>query len=262
MNTLVSEKAKENEFEPESQTQSGNAGSILNSTRPTILSTPVQRVVSVWLVEDNHRFRRTVARLLNQVDGLECSQNFTNAEDALDALNKGCVPDVILLDVELPGQNGIEAMRTIKSICPSTRVLMLTAFDDHEKVFKAICAGASGYLLKASPLERIVESIQQALEGGAPLNPQVARSVLDMFSKLVNPRHDYGLTEREQEVLELMARGFPKKGIADQLSIRYYTVDSHVKNIYAKLHVHSITEAVACLHNKHVFDKDVAARRD
>jgi DNA-binding response OmpR family regulator len=109
--------------------------------------------VNVWLIEDNHRFRQTVARMLCQVDGFECTHQFSNAEDALDALAGGGVPDVVLLDVELPGQDGIEAVRNIKSICPSTHVLMLTVFDDHDKVFKAVCAGASGYLLKVAAVD-------------------------------------------------------------------------------------------------------------
>jgi DNA-binding NarL/FixJ family response regulator len=205
------------------------------------------------LVEDNHRFRKNVARVLQQVEGLDCSHHFSNAEDALDALMGDSQPDVILLDVELPGQNGIQAVRKIKSICPDARVVMLTAFDDHEKVFKAICAGASGYLLKASPVERIVESIHEALTGGAPLSPRVAKSVLEMFSKLHKPRPDSGLTGREEEVLELMMQGLPKKGIADKLSVSYHTVDAHVKNIYTKLHVHSFTEAVAWAINERKF---------
>ncbi|MCX6895763.1 MAG: response regulator transcription factor [Verrucomicrobia bacterium] len=183
--------------------------------------------------------------MLGQVAGVECSQHFPNAEDALDALQGGGVPDVILLDVELPGQNGIEAVRKIKSICPSTRVVMLTAFDDHEKVFKAVCAGASGYLLKTAAVEHIVESIHEVLDGGAPMSPRVAKSVLEMFNKLVKPKQDYGLTAREQEILELMTRGLAKKEIADRLAVSYHTVDTHMRNIYTKLHVHSFTGAVA-----------------
>ncbi|MEI7935649.1 MAG: response regulator transcription factor [Verrucomicrobiota bacterium] len=218
---------------------------ILKSSNPTGARVSGKRLVSVWLVEDNHTFRKTVARVLGQVDGVECSRHFPNAEDALDALMGGGVPDVILLDVELPGQNGIEAVQKIKSICPSTRVVMLTVFDDHEKVFKAVCAGASGYLLKSSPVERIVESIHEALDGGAPMSPSVAKSVLEMFSKLAKPRQDYGLTAREQEILELMTQGLAKKEIADRLSVSYHTVDTHIRNIYTKLHVHSFTGAVA-----------------
>jgi DNA-binding NarL/FixJ family response regulator len=196
-------------------------------------------------VEDNHTFRNTVARVLSDVEGIECSRQFANAEDALDALREGGVPDVILLDVELPGKSGIEAVSQIRSISPSTRVVMLTVFDDHEKVFRAICAGASGYLLKTSPLERIVESVHEALGGGAPMTPRVAKSVLDMFTRLSRPRQDYGLTPQEAKILELMAQGLIKKEIASHLAISYHTVDTHLRNIYAKLHVHTRTGAVA-----------------
>lgn len=211
--------------------------------------------VNVWLVEDNHAFRNTVARVLGKIEGLDCSQQFPNAEDALDAMMGGAVPDVILLDVELPGQNGIEAVWKIKSVSPSTRVVMLTVFDDDEKVFKAICAGASGYLLKTSPVERIVESIYEVLAGGAPMAPRVAKSVLNMFAKMAQPKPDeaYGLTPREQKILELMTQGLIKKEIADKLSLSYHTVDTHLRNIYTKLHVHSRTGAVAKAINERLF---------
>ena len=200
---------------------------------------------NVWLVEDNHIFRNTVARVLTSVEGIDCSQQFSNAEDALDAMVGGGVPDVVLLDVQLPGLDGIEAIQKIKSISPSTRVVILTAFNDHDKVFRAICVGASGYLLKTSPVERIVESIREVLAGGAPMTPQVASSVLQMFSKMAKPKQDYGLTVREQQILQLMVDGLIKKEIADKLALSYHTVDTHLRNIYTKLHVHSCTGAVA-----------------
>jgi DNA-binding NarL/FixJ family response regulator len=200
---------------------------------------------TVWLVEDNHTFRNTIARVLNQVQQLECSRQFSDSESALAALEEGALADVILLDVELPGLNGIDAVRRIKSISPSTRVVMLTVFDDHDKIFKAICAGASGYLLKTSPVEKIIESIQEVQAGGAAMTPRVARSVLDMFTRLSAPRQDYGLTSREQKILELMTEGLIKKEIADQLALSYHTVDTHLRNIYTKLHVHTRTGAVS-----------------
>jgi DNA-binding NarL/FixJ family response regulator len=201
--------------------------------------------VSVWLVEDNHTFRNMVARALSRVEGVECTQHFANAEDAIDAMLGGGVPDVVFLDVELPGQNGIEAVQRIKSLSPSTRVVMLTVFDDHDKIFRAICAGASGYLLKTSPIEQIGQAIHEALAGGAPLTPRVAGAVLQMFTKFASPKQDYGLTQREQRILELMVDGLLKKEIADTLSVSYHTVDTHLRNIYTKLHVHSRTSAVA-----------------
>jgi len=209
------------------------------------MKTPAGPPISVWLVEDNHTFRNTVVRVLNDVPALECPLHFSNSEDALNALADGAVVDVILLDVELPGLNGIDAVRRIKSISPATRVVMLTVFDDHDKVFKAICAGASGYLLKTSPVEKIVDSIREVHGGGAPMTPRVARSVLDMFARLSVPQHDYGLTVREQKILELMTQGLIKKEIADQLSLSYHTIDTHLRNIYTKLHVHTRTGAVS-----------------
>lgn len=200
---------------------------------------------SVWLVEDNHIFRHTVARVLANVEGIECSQHFSNAEDALDAMVGGGVPDVVLLDVQLPGQDGIEAVQKIKSLSPCSRVVILTAFNDHDKVFRAICLGASGYLLKTSPVEKIVESIREVLAGGAPMAPQVASLVLQMFAKMARPKQDYGLTTREQQILQLMVDGSIKKEIADKLALSYHTVDTHLRNIYTKLHVHNCTGAVA-----------------
>jgi DNA-binding NarL/FixJ family response regulator len=203
------------------------------------------QVISVWLVEDNHTFRNTIARVLNQVEDLECPQHFSNSEEALRALVEGTVPDVILVDVELPGLDGIAAVQRIKAISPATRIIMLTVFDDHDKILRAVCAGASGYLLKTSPVEKIVESIRDVYAGGAPMTPRVARSVLEMFSRLLVPHQDYGLTAREQKILELMAQGLLKKEIADQLALSYHTVDTHLRNIYAKLHVNTRTGAVA-----------------
>jgi DNA-binding NarL/FixJ family response regulator len=202
-------------------------------------------VITVWLIEDNDTFRNTVARALMQVPSLDCAHRFASAEEALDVLEEGAVADVILLDVELPGMNGIEAIQRIKAMSPTTRIIMLTVFDSHDKIFKAICAGASGYLLKTSPAEKIVASIREVYRGGAPMEPRVARSVLDMFSKLAAPQQDYGLTPREQKILELMTQGLIKKEIADQLSLSYHTVDTHLRNIYTKLHVHTRTGAVA-----------------
>lgn len=209
--------------------------------------------ISIWLVEDNRTFRDTVARVLNRVEGMECTGSFTSSEDALEALKEGRVPDIILLDVQLPGQSGLEAVRIIKAISPSTRVVMLTVFDDHQKIFQAICAGASGYMLKTAPVDRIVEAIREALDGGAPMNPNVARSVLDMFARLAAPKFDYSLTTREQNILELMTKGLTKKEIASQLSLSYHTVDTHLRNIYTKLHVHNRSGAVAKAFKERLF---------
>ena len=230
---------------PKSMMQKPALETPARTPKPASANGAPEPVITVWLVEDNETFRNTVARALMQIPDLDCSQRFASAEEALDVLEEGVIADVILLDVELPGINGIEAIQRIKSLSPSTRIIMLTVFDSHEKIFRAICAGASGYLLKTSPAEKIVASIREVYTGGAPMAPKVARSVLDMFSRLAAPRHDYGLTPREQKILELMTQGLIKKEIADQLSLSYHTVDTHLRNIYTKLHVHTRTGAVA-----------------
>jgi len=204
-----------------------------------------KRPVEVWMIEDNHAFRQTVARLLNQTQDIRCTRAFPACEDALALLNTGATMDVILLDVELSGMNGIEGLRKIKALRPAARVVMLTVFEDHERVFRAICAGASGYLLKASPFDRIVESVHQVMAGGAPMSPRVATSVLEMFTRMAGPKMDFGLTEREREVLELMKEGLTKKEIAGRLALSFHTVDDYLRNIYTKLHVHSQAGAVA-----------------
>jgi DNA-binding NarL/FixJ family response regulator len=204
-----------------------------------------KRPVEVWMIEDNHAFRNTVSRLLNQTQEIRCTNAFPACEDALACLNSGATVDVLLLDVELSGMNGIDGLLKIKAISPTTRVVMLTVFEDHERVFRAICAGASGYLLKASPFDRIVESVHQVMAGGSPMSPRVATSVLEMFTQMAGPKTDFGLTEREREVLELMKEGLTKKEIAARLGLSFHTVDDYLRNIYAKLHVHSQAGAVA-----------------
>ena len=203
------------------------------------------RPVELWMIEDNHAFRNTVSRLLNQTEDIRCTRSFPACEDALTLLSNGATVDVMLLDVELSGMNGIEGLKKIKAISPATRVIMLTVFEDHERVFRAICAGASGYLLKASPFERIVESVHQVMAGGSPMSPRVATSVLNMFTRMAGPKTDFGLTERERDVLELMKEGLTKKEIAARLELSFHTVDDYLRNIYTKLHVHSQAGAVA-----------------
>ena len=225
---------------------------LAEAKRPMSRAT-LDNAISVWLIEDNHTFRRTLARVLQGVADLECTRHFANSEEALEELAHGAVPDVILVDVELPGLNGVDAVKRIRAISPSTRVVMLTVFDDHDKIFKAVCAGASGYLLKTSPMEKIIESVREAYTGGAPMTPRVARSVLEMFASASLPHQDYGLTAREQNILEFMTRGLLKKEIADNLAISYHSVDTHLRNIYSKLHVHTRTGAVSKALKEHLF---------
>jgi DNA-binding NarL/FixJ family response regulator len=215
-------------------------------------SSPGAKTV-VWLIEDHADSRRVLARVLNRTATMQCPCTFANCEDALAALQTNPHPDVVLLDIGLPGMSGIEGIRQIKAISPSTHVIMLTVFDDQEKVFNAICAGASGYLLKTVDEDAVAAAIQEVLQGGAPINPRVARLVLNMFtSRSAPPAENFGLSDREREVLELMVQGLVKKEVADRLHLSYHTVDNHFRSIYAKLQVHTRGGAVSKAVSKHL----------
>lgn len=199
----------------------------------------------IWMVEDNATLRKTVARVIGRQKDMDCTEQFERCEDCIQALIDGKRPDVILFDLGLPGMSGIEGIRQIKEALPNIEILVFSVFEDNEKVFNAICAGASGYLLKSSSMSEIPIAIREVLAGGAPINARIARQVLDMFSNLAPERRDYGLTERETEVLEQMVGGLTKKEIADQLNLSFHTVDKHIRGIYSKLHVNTMTGAVA-----------------
>ncbi len=209
-------------------------------------SAPLQAdVLSIWIVEDNDLLRESIALIINQAPGLTCPLDVATCEEALLALDDGAVPEIILLDIGLPGMSGIEGIAPIHARSPSTQVLMLTVHKDSDNVFEALCAGASGYLLKPASPARIVEAIEDVRRGGAPMSPQIARKVLDMFTRLAVRRKDYGLSQREREVLHLLVDGLTQKRIAEHLFLSEHTINTHIRNIYAKLHVHSRSGAVA-----------------
>jgi DNA-binding NarL/FixJ family response regulator len=151
----------------------------------------------------------------------------------------------MLLDVGLPGMTGLEGIPRFTSAIPGVRIIVLTVFDDDEKIFRAICAGAVGYLLKMSPVEEIVGAIRDVSAGGSPMNSRIARRVLEMFARLAPPPASYGLTKRERDVLDLLVHGLIKKEIAARLSLSVHTIDTHIRNIYEKLQVHTRSGAVA-----------------
>ena len=202
--------------------------------------------LQIWAVEDNAAYRSALAFVFKKAAGMEL-QTFSNAEDALAALRGAEAPDALLLDVQLPGMDGISAISRFKELAPSVCIVMLTVFEDPQKVFRALCAGASGYLLKTLPAERIVEALREAVAGGAPMSPGVAKAVLGRFVELAAPgkSSDYDLSDREREVLELMTQGLIKKEIADRLGLSFHTVNTHLRNIYTKLHVGTRGAAVA-----------------
>jgi DNA-binding NarL/FixJ family response regulator len=200
---------------------------------------------TIWIVEDHTDFRRTLKRLLNAEAGLSCPHDFNTCEAALAALTLQPAPDLVLLDVGLPGMSGLEGIRLIRRQSPGTAVVILTVFEDDDKVFAAVCAGAVGYLLKTADASAILQAVREALAGGSPVNPRIARRVLDMFAHLA-PRHtNYRLSEREKEILQWIVAGMIKKQISEKLQISVHTVDTYLRRIYEKLEVKTRTGAVA-----------------
>jgi DNA-binding NarL/FixJ family response regulator len=204
-----------------------------------------QNKINIWLIEDNYHFRRTIQLLINKQNGMKCTETFESCEDGLKFISKNSPPDIILLDINLPGINGISGIEKIKNISPSTHIIILTVYDDNEKVFNALCSGASGYLLKDSSPQKIISAIEEANAGGAPMSIQIAHKVLEIFSQLKPKKSDYGLTEREKEILQLAVNGLTKQQIADKLFISFHTVNNHLKNIYTKLHVNTRSGAIS-----------------
>ncbi len=201
--------------------------------------------INLWIIEDHKTYGERLVRALNRLDGISCTQRFTACEDAFAALTTEPAPQVLLLDVGLPGMNGIEGITRLRQLAPSTAIVILTVFEEDDKIFRAICAGAAGYLLKTSNTEDIAAAIRSAAAGGSPINPHIARRVLEMFSKANVPQKDYGLTPRELDILKLLVSGSTIKDAAAQLGIGYYTADEYIRSVYVKLQVRSRGSAIA-----------------
>jgi DNA-binding NarL/FixJ family response regulator len=201
--------------------------------------------IQVWLIEDHKTYGERLASALNRLEGISCLRRFTACEDAVAALPGNDAPRVLLLDVELPGMNGIDGIARLRELAPQAAIVILTVFEDDDKIFRAICAGAAGYLLKTSSTEDIATAIRSAATGGSPINPTIARRVLAMFSKANPPRTDYGLTPREKEILQLLVQGQSTKEAAAQLQISYHTADGYIREIYEKLQVSTRSSVVA-----------------
>jgi DNA-binding NarL/FixJ family response regulator len=201
--------------------------------------------IAVAIVEDDPGIREMLTRVVERAAGLSFVRSVPSGEAALEEL-PALVPDVVIMDIRLPGMSGIECTRLLKKAMPDTQVLVFTVFGDSDQVFRALEAGASGYLLKRTPRREMVEAIKQVRDGGAPMSGEVARKVVESFRKptpVQSPELE-PLTPREEEVLSLLAKGYITKEIADQLSISFDTVRFHLKHIYRKLHVRSRTEAL------------------
>lgn len=203
--------------------------------------------VRICIIEDDARLRQIYAACVRRQAGLELASQYPDAESAL-AEVEGDAPDVVLMDIHLPGMNGIECARLLKERRPQTQIMMLTVYDDAEKIFSALKAGASGYLLKRTAEPELVAAILDISRGGSPMSSAIARKVVQSFQHPPVGR-DLGeaarLSPREKEILDLLARGYAYKQIADLLHISVPTVNHHIRNMYEKLHVHSRSEAVA-----------------
>jgi DNA-binding NarL/FixJ family response regulator len=200
----------------------------------------------VWIVEDHSGLRQTMKEAL-EASGCGCVHTFASCEASLCSLKSANTPrpKVIILDIGLPGMSGLEGLREIKNLSPASEILMFTVSDERQHVFDAICAGASGYLLKSEPIERIVTAVQEVTHGGAPMSREIARNVLHRLSQLIPSRPASELSDRELEVLSLLADGLSKKEIAKHLELSLHTVDNYVRRIYTKLHVNSLGGAIA-----------------
>jgi len=201
--------------------------------------------IKVVIFEDNTNLRRGLTTLINGSNGFECTGAFGNCDNLIKNITD-TKPDVVLMDIQMPGMDGIEAVKMLKPQFPEIKILMETIFEDDEKVFNSICSGAEGYILKNTPPVQILQAIREIHCGGAPMTPSIASKVLAMFKSGTSFTRDesYNLTEREMEILKYLVDGMSYKAVAEKCFVSLDTVSSHVKNIYKKLQVHSKSEAV------------------
>jgi DNA-binding NarL/FixJ family response regulator len=213
--------------------------------RPPEKNHPAQPPVKIVIVEDETWIRKNLVHEINSASGFHCVNHYRTAEEALLGIPAD-EPDVVLMDINLPGMDGVECMRRLRATLPEVKCLMLTVYEESEKIFNSLLAGANGYLLKRTSTAELLEAIQQVRGGGAPMSSSIARKVVVYFNEMGGGNSDTAaLSPREQQVLELLAKGAAYKNIADQLSLSIETIRMNVKHIYAKLHVHSRGEATA-----------------
>lgn len=215
------------------------------------------RISPVWIVEDSESYAETVQDLVNAAPDLTCPHVFATGEALLEFLADHYAPDAMLIDIGLPGMDGIETVDRVSRITPATHLVMLTIHEDDDRIFKALCAGATGYLLKTARPQEILDALREVLRGGAPMTPQIARRVLNFVAQQNAPHGDYQLTPRELDVLGELVAGKSKKQIAGAIDRSVHTVDTHVRNIYAKLQVHTRTQAVVRAVNENLLPRQV-----
>jgi DNA-binding NarL/FixJ family response regulator len=209
-------------------------------------TTQAAGLIEIALVEDNAGFRESLSALINSTPGFRCTGAFASAEEGLKQIPP-LAPDVVLMDIHLPRMSGIECARQLKGKLPNTRILMLTVFADHDHIFQALLAGASGYISKRTAPADLLKAIEEVGGGGAPMSSDIAARVVEYFNQkgVAAPANEAGLSPREQEILELLAQGYLYKEIADRLGIAFDTVQWHIRHIYQKLHVRSRSQAIA-----------------
>jgi len=201
--------------------------------------------ITVSIVEDNDQLRGTLARMISRAEGFRCLGQFGSAEAALEGLPNER-PNVVLMDINLPGMNGVECVRRLKQIAPEILVVMLTVYEDTENIFNALAAGASGYLLKRTTSAELLAALRDVQKGGSPMTTHIARKVVQSFQQAgPSSQATENLSQREQEVLDCLSQGFLYKEIAEKLGISYETVHTYIRRIYEKLQVRTRTEAVA-----------------
>lgn len=203
-------------------------------------------MIEIGIVEDNIKIRSLIQKFLDMQDKMNCQVAVDSVEEMLEYLKKNEKPDVLLMDIQLPGMSGIEGIGIIKKEYPDIEIIMLTIYHDSHKIFDSLVAGASGYLLKHTSLPEIKESIENLVQGGAPMSPQIARKVIEHFKKPEPEKNpDSDLTAREQDIVNGLVDGLSYKLIADRFDISIDTVRAHIRNIYKKLHVNSKAEVIA-----------------
>ncbi|MEN9638960.1 MAG: hypothetical protein RLZZ262_828 [Bacteroidota bacterium] len=209
----------------------------------------MENVIRVALVEDHLEIREGLAYIINSSQGFSC-EVFENAEVAVNEVSDRDF-DIVLMDINLPGMNGIECTRLLKEKNPKLPIMMCTAYEDDENIFKALAAGAKGYILKRAAGDHLIEAIKDLFNGGSPMSSAIARRVVDSFQRPVMSGSNYNLTARENEILDLLSQGFRNKEIADRLFVSVNTIRTHIYNIYEKLHVQNRVEALNKVGRKH-----------
>lgn len=209
-------------------------------------------VIRIMIIEDHRDVREGLKLLINGSPGFECVGAYRTVEDALIGIDRHARPDLILTDLGLPGMSGIEGIKLFRDRLPDTAILALTIYENNDKIFNAFCAGATGYLLKNTAPARLLESLKEAVTGGSPMSPEVARRVVALFRDFQPVSASYDLTPQERQLLKLLVEGHHKKTAADVMGISFHTVSFHLRNIYLKLQVHSKSEAVAKALREHL----------